>query len=578
MSSTVQRNTWDNAVIVTRDGATDSTWDGRVKNLVYDPDTMEWVADTGSAGVSATTSSVKIGDGAGNFAALTSQALHVYITGGSDLGSDILTGSGAPDSSLGNNGDFYLDTATNDYYTKANGAWTQQGTLGDVSSPGGAATNVQYNDGSAFAGSSNLAWDNANATLSVGGARNANAGTQKIQAIGSLAVASISEGGVLGTTPAGNHLWNIGGDTGGTAGLNLHGGNAITGATTQVLLKSGTSVFGLNLGINATTIQSGYNVIVHDRIASTGATRMAIQAGAGQSTTDLLQFQAQAATVGGGTVLASISSAGKFGFAGGDATAPGVFPQGDSNTGFFSASADTIGATIGGTQKWYVDSNGVQIGAGTRSTHPLEVRVASSGWFGDGFKLQSPTAGRYWEHTIDSAGVYYFGRHDAGGGYVCYAGNGVDGYGGVRVGSNNSPTHKLEIYASAAADTTPSNLSNLGAVFAVINGAATANNYGGIHFRGTGGINAAIIVQNEVHTTATRTGNMRFFTTNSGTSSEKFRITAPGNLMFSASQYSTGAGTPQLGTNCPASTLTAPNTWLKFEKSDGTVVYVPAWA
>jgi len=44
-----------------------------------------------------------------------------------------------------------------------------------------------------------------------------------------------------------------------------------------------------------------------------------------------------------------------------------------------------------------------------------------------------------------------------------------------------------------------------------------------------------------------------------------------------ASAESTGAGTPLLGTNCPASTLTAPYTWLKVETSDGSTVYIPAW-
>lgn len=39
----------------------------------------------------------------------------------------------------------------------------------------------------------------------------------------------------------------------------------------------------------------------------------------------------------------------------------------------------------------------------------------------------------------------------------------------------------------------------------------------------------------------------------------------------------TGSGTPALGANCPAVTLTAPNTWLEFYDSGGNVVYVPAW-
>lgn len=39
----------------------------------------------------------------------------------------------------------------------------------------------------------------------------------------------------------------------------------------------------------------------------------------------------------------------------------------------------------------------------------------------------------------------------------------------------------------------------------------------------------------------------------------------------------TGAGSALLGANSPASTLTAPYTWLTMKSSDGSTVYVPAW-
>lgn len=60
---------------------------------------------------------------------------------------------------------------------------------------------------------------------------------------------------------------------------------------------------------------------------------------------------------------------------------------------------------------------------------------------------------------------------------------------------------------------------------------------------------------------------------NNGT--EKFGLTKDGIPVIS--QNSTGAGTPLWGTNCPASTLTAPYTWIKMISSDGSTVYVPAW-
>ena len=40
---------------------------------------------------------------------------------------------------------------------------------------------------------------------------------------------------------------------------------------------------------------------------------------------------------------------------------------------------------------------------------------------------------------------------------------------------------------------------------------------------------------------------------------------------------STGSGAAALGSNCPASTATAPYTWIKTTSSDGSTVYIPAW-
>jgi hypothetical protein len=42
-------------------------------------------------------------------------------------------------------------------------------------------------------------------------------------------------------------------------------------------------------------------------------------------------------------------------------------------------------------------------------------------------------------------------------------------------------------------------------------------------------------------------------------------------------QVSTGSGIPLDGANCPATTLTAPYTWLKVQSSDGSTVYIAAY-
>jgi hypothetical protein len=53
-------------------------------------------------------------------------------------------------------------------------------------------------------------------------------------------------------------------------------------------------------------------------------------------------------------------------------------------------------------------------------------------------------------------------------------------------------------------------------------------------------------------------------------------LVVPSDVKFSAN--TTGAGTALLGTlNCPASTLSAPYTWLTVKSSDGSTVYIPVW-
>jgi len=54
------------------------------------------------------------------------------------------------------------------------------------------------------------------------------------------------------------------------------------------------------------------------------------------------------------------------------------------------------------------------------------------------------------------------------------------------------------------------------------------------------------------------------------------KLTVSGLIGFGGTN-STGAGTPLLGTNCPAGTLTAPYTWLSAKSADGSTVFIPCW-
>lgn len=70
--SSINRDRWDNVVVVLKESGVESAFDGRIKNLIYNTDTMEWEAQTsanggsgGSGGavvISALTSSVETRD------------------------------------------------------------------------------------------------------------------------------------------------------------------------------------------------------------------------------------------------------------------------------------------------------------------------------------------------------------------------------------------------------------------------------------------------------------------------------------------------------------------------------------
>lgn len=67
-----------------------------------------------------------------------------------------------------------------------------------------------------------------------------------------------------------------------------------------------------------------------------------------------------------------------------------------------------------------------------------------------------------------------------------------------------------------------------------------------------------------------------------GAITENNAIWANGNLKVSgqikfAGTNSTGAGSALLGANSPASTLTAPYTWITVITSDGSTAYIPVW-
>ncbi len=82
---------------------------------------------------------------------------------------------------------------------------------------------------------------------------------------------------------------------------------------------------------------------------------------------------------------------------------------------------------------------------------------------------------------------------------------------------------------------------------------------------------------NGLYASDTQSSDLVLYARNAGTWNVGLRVKATGFLQVGQSG-TTGAGSAALGANCPAGTPTAPYTWLEVIASDGTTVYIPAWA
>jgi hypothetical protein len=92
-----------------------------------------------------------------------------------------------------------------------------------------------------------------------------------------------------------------------------------------------------------------------------------------------------------------------------------------------------------------------------------------------------------------------------------------------------------------------------------------------INQTGTSGYTALQVNSTE---TATGSGTKLLLDLQIGGSS---KLSIDNTGVIQVSQNSTGAGSAALGANSPATTNTAPYTWIKMKSSDGSTVYVPAW-
>jgi len=97
------------------------------------------------------------------------------------------------------------------------------------------------------------------------------------------------------------------------------------------------------------------------------------------------------------------------------------------------------------------------------------------------------------------------------------------------------------------------------------------------------GSNASMFANVYAHRVRANTSNLELYAAAGGidiytTGALGLVINPDGQIKNIAANESTGAGNAAFGAaNCPAVTVGAVDTWLKFKKSDGSQLYVPAW-
>lgn len=123
--------------------------------------------------------------------------------------------------------------------------------------------------------------------------------------------------------------------------------------------------------IKTKSIQLGWdltptnNFTIYQPATPDGTFRIAT--GNAGSTTDIMTVSSTGSVTYAGTVSYS-----GLGFGTGSATAPSIFPNGDTNTGMYFPTAETIGFSTNGTERVRISSTG-QVGIGKTPTTELDV-------------------------------------------------------------------------------------------------------------------------------------------------------------------------------------------------------------
>jgi hypothetical protein len=350
---------------------------------------------------------------------------------------------------------------------------------------------------------------------------------------GSIALSKLSITG----TPDGTKflrddgVWAAAGGGGGTPG----------GSDTQIQFNDGGS-FGGDSGLvfNKTT-----NALIHTSNSAT-----AFESGPNGSTNPVFRLvnntasQATGLSITGGTattVLGAISSGSDAniqltpkgnGFVqvnrGGSAGSPTFYPA-NVGSGFFSPGGSTIGFSFGGTESWrWQDADTMLV-------------LSNSGKISYGSSL---------DITLARAAAASFKAY------------GTDAV-------TNAITNSLILGHNSSG--TPAAGFGSGLKFQLESSTTEDQDAG------------QIAAEWEVSTHASRTSNLVFKTVNNAAAlAEAFRLKGDLSAVFAGiprfnGTNSTGAGSALLGSNSPASTLSAPYTWISVVTSDGSSGFVPVW-
>ncbi len=332
-----------------------------------------------------------------------------------------------------------------------------------------------------------------------------------------------STGQVLTVSSGGLPVWAA--SSGGSLTVNT---TAISGATAGQLLYSDGSKLQVGGAVLASSLALGGATIGSNALAVTGTTLLSSAIATAASGNNLV-VTAQNATDTPLTLKGAASQS---------ATMLAVRDSSNNLVGGFDDSGNCYVARYGSfvnTGSWLALTNGPWGGG---------QQVAFNG---SGISLSTYSAGIYWQS--------YAG---GGGNQLVLTGDAANIL--AQVNGTNAQTHR--VYH----DSSSSNANYSRATF-------------GYSLGGTTGPN--LVIGTEAAGTSTA-GGIQFAQNGSNVLGD-YGITTAGGWTFGLANTtkflagSTGSGSAALGSNCPASTATAPYTWIKTTSSDGSTVYIPAW-